>query len=338
MKAAILTESRKPLTLADLAVPEKLTFGQVHVKVHYSGICGAQINEIDAVKAPDKYLPHLLGHEGVGTVLRTGDGVTRVKQGDLVVLHWRPAAGLQCQPPSYDWNGTKVNSGWVTTFNEETIASENRLTPIPDTFDKRQAPLFGCAVTTAVGVINNDAHVRIGESVLVFGAGGVGLNIIQAAKLAGAYPIIAVDLTDEKLKMAGKWGASHTCKPDEIEAFVQDIALGAGVDVAIDTTGLSPVIEQAYGLTHADGRTILVGVPKDKVTIYTLPLHFKKVLTGSHGGSIEPDVTIPKLIRLVEAGRMTLDGLVTHEYPLVDINEAIHTMRTGAAGRILIRM
>ena len=123
MKAAILVQSNAPLEVAELEMPESLTFGQVHVRIHYSGICGAQINEIEAAKGPDKFLPHLLGHEGSGIVERVGEGVTRVKPGDHVVLHWRPSGGLQCQAPKYRWGNKTVNAGWVTTLqNIETFS------------------------------------------------------------------------------------------------------------------------------------------------------------------------------------------------------------------------
>lgn len=178
MKAAVLVEQNKPLVIAEIELPEALSFGQVLVKVHYSGICGSQINEIDGTKGPDKFLPHLLGHEASGTVLDLGPGVKTVKQGDRVVMHWRAGNGLQCEPPSYRWDGRKVNAGWVTTFNECAVVSENRVTTIPDDFDLKLAPLFGCAVTTAMGVVNNDAQVKIGQSVVVFGVGGVGINIV----------------------------------------------------------------------------------------------------------------------------------------------------------------
>jgi threonine dehydrogenase-like Zn-dependent dehydrogenase len=128
MKAAILVESSSPLEVDDVKLPDKLAYGQVKVKILYSGICGAQINEIDAVKGPDKFLPHLLGHEASGEVLDIGEGVSTVNQGDNVVLHWRPSSGIQSATPRYNWNGTEVNAGWVTTFNEEAIISENRLT------------------------------------------------------------------------------------------------------------------------------------------------------------------------------------------------------------------
>ncbi|MFC1665001.1 zinc-binding dehydrogenase [Pseudomonadota bacterium] len=343
MKAAILVESKKPLEVADLKLPDQLAYGQVHVKIHFSGICGAQINEMDAAKGPDKFLPHLLGHEASGTVLRIGPGVKTIKPNDRVVLHWRPSAGIQSEAPKYDWNGRTVNAGWVTTFNEEAYISENRLTVIPNSFSLRLAPLFGCAITTAIGVVNNDAQLRIGQSVVIFGCGGVGLNIGQAADMVSANPIVGIDIVDSKVEKGLSWGLTHafnsnTCS--NIRQQILDVVGPKGADVVVDTTGNPRVIEMAYELTHADGRTVLVGVPKkdDKVTLYTLPLHFKKVLTGSEGGGVVPDVEIPRLIRLVDRGRLTLEGLYTHEYPLDNINEAIRVFRSGEAGRVLINM
>jgi S-(hydroxymethyl)glutathione dehydrogenase/alcohol dehydrogenase len=343
MKAAILVEQHKPLVVAEVEIPEELFFGQVLVKVHYSGICGAQINEIDGTKGPDRFLPHLLGHEGSGIVLGVGPGVRTVKEGDHVVMHWRPSDGLQSETPTYQWNSRKVNAGWVTTFNEYAIVSENRLTAIPSDFDLKLAPLFGCAVTTAMGIINNDAHVKIGQSVVVFGVGGVGLNIVQAAEMVSAYPIIGVDLHDLKLVLAKRFGATHCFNSNNIPDLsteIHKIVDQGGADVVIDTTGNARVIELAYELTHPDGKTILVGVPRkgDNVSIYTLPLHFKKILTGSHGGSAEPHIDIPRYIRLYNAGKMKLDGLLTHEFNLGRINQAIETVRSGEAGRVLLVM
>ena len=344
MKAAILTQTRAPLEIAELRMPERLSFGQVHVRIHYSGICGAQLNEIEAAKGEDKFLPHLLGHEGSGTVVAVGEGVKRVKAGDRVVLHWRQSAGLQCEPPKYDWNGKTVNAGWVTTFNDEAIISENRLTVIPPDFPLHLAPLFGCAVTTAVGVVNNDAQIKIGQSVVIFGVGGVGLNIAQAAQMVSANPIVGVDLLDSKLTMAREWGLTHAfnsrTEGDALAAKIREIVGAGGADVVVDTTGNARVIEEAYNLTHADGRTILVGVPRkgDNASIYTLPLHFKKILKGSHGGSVSPDIEIPRLIKLVAQNKMRLEGLVTHTFPLHQINEAIAALRSGEAARVMLRM
>ncbi len=342
-KAAILVESHKPLKIAEINLPEKLDFGQVLVKIHYSGICGAQINEIEAAKGPDKFLPHLLGHEGSATVLETGSGVKTVKPGDKVVMHWRQTNGIQSETPKYDWNGKKVNAGWVTTFNEYAVVSENRLTPIPNDFDLKLAPLLGCAVTTAMGVINNDAKVKIGQSVVIFGVGGVGLNIAQAAEMVSAHPIIGIDLHDSKLKMVKQFGATHcfnSKKTKNLDEEIKKIVGEKGADVVIDTTGNARVIETAYNLTHPDGKTILVGVPRkgDNVSIYTLPLHFKKVLTGSHGGSTIPNIDIPRYIKLYKAGKLKLDNLITHEFSLDEINKAIELLKSGKSGRIIISM
>lgn len=340
-KAAILVKSREPLVVDEIEFPETLNVGQVLVKVHYTTICGAQLNEIAAAKGPDKFLPHLLGHEASATVLETGPGVTNVKEGDTVVLHWRPSLGIQCPPPAYKWKGEKLNAGWIATFGEYAVVSENRMTVIPADYDLKVAPLLGCAVTTAAGVINNDAHVKIGESVAIFGVGGVGLNVVQFAHLAGANPIVAVDLIDSKLDMAKARGATHVLNGKNIKdipAAIREIVGAKGPDKVIETTGVSTIIEQAYDLTHADGTCVLVGVPNDKVTIYTLPIHFNKVLTGSHGGDAAPHIDIPRLIRLNKAGRLSFDGIITHEFPLAKINEALDMVRSGAAGRVLINI
>ncbi len=340
-KAAILAQSREPLVVDEIALPETLGVGQVLVKVLYSTICGAQLNEIAAAKGPDKFLPHLLGHEASARVVEIGLGVTTVKPGDTVVLHWRPSQGIQCQPPAYLWRGKKLNAGWVTTFNDYAVVSENRMTAIPPDYNLRDAPLLGCAVTTAAGVINNDANVKIGESVVIFGVGGVGLNVVQFAELAGANPIVAVDLVDAKLDMAKNRGATHCLNGNavsDMDAEIRKIVGAKGPDKVIETTGAKSVIELAYNLTHADGTCVLVGVPSEKVSIYTLPIHFNKVLTGSHGGDAVPHVDIPRLIRLIEAGRLSFEGLITHEFPLDDINAALDVVRSGTAGRVLLRI
>src|SRR3954452_20837971 len=255
-KAAILTQSRQPLVIDEITLPEELGVGQVLVKILHTTICGAQINEIAAAKGPDKFLPHLLGHEASAIVIETGLGVSHVKPGDTVVLHWRPSQGIQCQPPAYKWRGEKLNAGWVTTFSDYAVVSENRMTVIPPAFDLKVAPLLGCAVTTAAGVINNDANVKIGESVVVFGVGGVGLNVVQFAELAGAHPIVAVDLIASKLDMAFERGATRcldASSAGDVAAEIRKIVGENGPDKVIETTGAKAVIELAYNLTHPDG-------------------------------------------------------------------------------------
>jgi len=264
-----------------------------------------------------------------------------VKPGDTVVLHWRPSRGIQSRTPAYTWRGEKLNAGWVTTFNQYAVISENRMTPISADFDLRTAPLLGCAVTTAAGVVNNDAHLKVGESVAIFGAGGVGLNVVQFAALAGGYPIVAVDLLDHKLEMARARGATHTInggKIADVAAAIRAIVGKDGPDKIIETTGVKSVIESAYELTHKDGSLVLVGVPHEKVTINTLRVHFNMILTGSEGGSSKPDIDIPRIVRLVEAGRLSFDGLITDEFALDDINAAFDLVRSGKAGRVLIKV
>ena len=342
MKAAILVKSKAPLVVEEVIPPDELLPGQVFVEIEYSGICGAQINEIDAVKGPDQHLPHLLGHEGIGTVLEGGPGVTTVRSEDRVVLHWRPSSGIQSLPPNYRWGSEKVNAGWVTTFNTHAVVSENRLTVIPENVDSRVATLFGCAVTTAFGVVDNDAQLKIGQSVLIFGIGGVGLSIAQAASMKSGYPIVGVDVTDKKLRIGKSFGLTHglSASRKDLDGQIREIVGSAGADVVIETTGNSRVIEEAYNLTHPDGKTILVGVPNkgDNISIPSLPLHFNRVLTGSHGGGSVPDQDIPRIIRLIDAGKLNVEGLITHEFSLDNINEAVEVFRSGEAGRVILSM
>lgn len=343
MKAAILVEQRKPLVVADIALPSELAPGQVLVKVHSSGICGSQLGEIDGAKGEDKFLPHLLGHEGAGVVQSIGAGVKHVRPGGKVVLHWRKGLGIEASPPQYRWDGKVVNAGWITTFNDYVIASENRVTAIPPDSDMDIAALFGCAVTTGFGVIVNNARLKIGESVVVFGAGGVGLNIVQAAALAGGYPVIAVDLYDNKLALAKAMGATHLVNSRTTDArkAILDIAGSAGVDVFVDNTGAPSIIELGYQLTKQQGRVTLVGVPKkgQNISVYSLPLHFGKVLSGSHGGEAVPNEDIPRYHALYRSGRIKLKELITDSFGLDEINTAIQKMRDGTlAGRCLIRM
>jgi S-(hydroxymethyl)glutathione dehydrogenase/alcohol dehydrogenase len=343
-KAAILAELRQPLVIEEIESPP-LRFGQVLVRILCSGICGAQLNEIEGAKGPDKFLPHLLGHEATAEVIEVGEGVTTVQPGDRVVCHWRKGAGLQGPTPTYSSRTfPRINAGWVTTFSEYSIVSENRVTKVPPDLDAELGALFGCAVTTAMGVVNNNARLGIGESIAVFGTGGVGLNVVQFAAMVSAYPIIGVDLYDHKLELAQQLGATHVlnARRVDVRAAIREIAGPQGVDVAVENTGQAEVIETAYEVTAPQGRVILVGVPAKNArhpSFYTLPLHFKKVLTGSEGGDCRPDVDIPKLVRLWRAGRLRFDGLVSRRYRLEQINEAIEDLRHGrVAGRCMIWM
>lgn len=331
MRAAILTEIGKPLTVAILERPHDPGVGQVLVKMQYAAICGAQLNEIDGAKGPDKYLPHLLGHEGVGTVLEIGPGVTTKAVGDRVICHWRPSEGIAAQAPLYHWGAIAVNAGPMACFATECIVSENRLTLLPDGIDPKVAPLFGCALTTAYGVVTNDVQVKPGDTVLVIGCGGVGAAIVQMAALCSAE-VTAIDPVGSKQRLARTLGAGH--------AYGSTHDIIGEWDAVIDTTGRSECIEYAIDVTAPHGTTVLVGVPgcHDPITLHTLPLHHGQRLTGSEGGSCVPHRDIPKMARLVEMGQLHLNGLVTDEFPLDSINDAIALVRSGEAGRVLLRM
>jgi len=341
MKAAILVEQRKPLVIDEVQLPQELEVGQVLVKVNFSGICGSQLGEIDGAKGEDKFLPHLLGHEASGIVEAVGLGVKHVRPGDAVVMHWRKGMGIEGAPPKYKWRGEKLNAGWIATFNEYAIVAENRVTAIPKDSNMEVAALFGCAVTTGFGVIENNARVRIGESVVVFGAGGVGLNIVQAANLVGAYPVIAVDIFDNRLTLAKGLGATHliNSKTQDAKVEIEKIIGPGNLDHFIDNTGQPSIIEMAYQMTKSQGKVTLVGVPRkgNNINIYSLPLHFGKKMAGSQGGEAVPHEDIPRYHNLFNAGRIKLSELITEKVPLAGINDAIARMRSGEmSGRVLV--
>ena len=340
-QAAILVQQNTPLVVDSIELPEHLDVGQVLVKLHVSGVCGSQLGEISGVKGKDRYLPHLMGHEGFGTVIEIGAGVKHVQAGDSVVLHWRAGDGIQSDPPRYRWRGEALNAGWVTTFNRHAVVSENRCTKIPKGTNPDAAALFGCAITTGFGVIENNANLKIGESVLVYGAGGVGLNVIQAAHMVSASKIVAVDLFDNRLELAKQLGATDLVNSSngDAEGLVRETLNNQPLDVFIDNTGMPEIIEMGYRLVGSNGRVILVGVPRQgsTVSLNTFPLHFGKILTGSHGGESEPARDIPRYLRLLEQGRIQQHLLVTARYPLEEINAAIQEMRSGStAGRVMI--
>jgi S-(hydroxymethyl)glutathione dehydrogenase/alcohol dehydrogenase len=331
-QAAILVEQHRPLEIAEVDIP-KLGYGQVLVEIHVSRICGSQIGEIDGVKGNDPWLPHLLGHEGGGIVREIGQEVTTVTPGDHVVLHWRPSMGVQSRPPVYEWNGRNVNAGFVTTFNHLAVVSENRLTPIPHDLDFEIAALLADTLTTGFGIINRDAGVRIGESVVVFGCGGIGLGVITGALLAGAYPIVAVDIQAHKLDVSKKFGATHIidANSDKLEEQILGITGASGADVVVDGTGVPEVIRRCYHLTQPKGRCVLFGVmPHNlRVSLHTLPLHFGKRLIGSEGGSCQPGEDIPRIVRMIQAGRFDPKPMVSHRGELTDVNNLISRMRSG---------
>lgn len=339
--AAILTKVNAPLTIADDVVMPELAPGQVLVKMRASGICGKQIDEITG-RRPDAFIPHLLGHEGAGVVEAIGPGVRKVKPGDHVVLHWMKGSGIDSVTPSFQRNGTTINAGWVTTFSTYTIVSENRATPLPADVPFDVACLLGCAVTTGLGIVMNNASLKPGQSIAVFGVGGVGLNVIHGAALVNAHPIVAVDLYDAKLKQAETFGATHTVNASQPKAAARLKELGGvrGFDAVVDVTGIATVRRQAYDLTSNTGITIFAGVPfhQEEFAIDSFPLHFGRRVIGSHGGETRPDVDIPRYLQLYALGKLKLKEQITHRFPLAQINTALEVVRKGEAGRCVIQM
>jgi S-(hydroxymethyl)glutathione dehydrogenase / alcohol dehydrogenase len=338
--AAILVEQNQPLVLDEVELPA-LGYGHVLVQMKASRICGSQLGEIAGVKGPDKYLPHLLGHEGGGIVLETGPEVSHVRPGDHVVLHWRPGTGIQARPVTYKLGAKTINAGNITTFQNLTVVSENRLTRVPADTDPEISALLADTLTTGFGAITRDARVSIGESVVVIGVGGIGLGAVLGAKLAGAHPIIAVDIADHKLAKAREYGATHTINTrteNLVEAAQRILGNGAMVDAVFDGTGNPTVIEQAWKITSAKGRLVLIGVMRhdQQFSLNTLPLHYGKVLTGSEGGASQPAQDIPRLLRMIRDGRFDPRSMISHRCALTDINAAIATMRSGESIHTII--
>ena len=334
MKAAILEQIDAPLSVREVELTE-LKFGQVLVKVLVSGLCGAQLHEIKGHKGNAKFLPHLMGHEGCGIVEEIGLGVTTVEPGDKVVMHWRPGSGIESPFPNYILDGKTISSGKVTTLNEYSIVSENRITKIPYDTPSVLAAMLGCSLTTALGIIDNECDLKFGESVGILGCGGVGLNLIQAAKMKNASPIYAVDINQEMCDLSTEMGA---------DVFANSIRhLPTTMDVIIDTSGVPEVISDAYDRLSPSGRLILVGQPTPGKSV-ELPNAVSmfdgsgKSIRATQGGRTDPEKDIPRYIKLALSGSLDYESLHTDTFFLDEVNEAFDLLRSGNAGRIMIRI
>lgn len=342
MRAAVLTTLNEPLEIADVELTE-LQFGQVLVRVLASGICGAQLQEIAGYKGNAKFLPHLLGHEGCGLVEKVGPGVSRIKAGDKVIMHWRKAAGIESPSPRYIFNGREISSGKVTTFSEYSICSENRLTPVPIDTPTDLCALLGCGLSTALATIEGDAAVKFGEGIMIVGLGGLGVNLVRAARLAHAHPIICVDVHESKRAVAKQIGASAFVDASTHDWSEVERLCPCGCDVIVDTAGSRTSIELTLPFLAPSGRFVLVGQPKpgEDVTVRNANHLFAgegKSIRATQGGGFRPDIDIPRYISLWRSGALNLDGIITHRMPLNEINTGLDLVRKGQASRILIEM
>jgi len=339
--AAILVELGKPLELADIDIPA-LKPGQCLIEVAFSGVCHTQVGEARGHRGEDKFLPHCLGHEGSGYVREVGPGVTRVKPGDAVILSWIKASGMDVPGTVYEWNGRKVNAGGITTFSNFSVIAENRLTVIPEGLSLRHAALIGCAVPTGAGVVFNTAQPKPGQSVVVFGVGGIGNCAVAAASVSGCVPVIAVDINPDKLALAKKFGATHTIdsKQSDAVAEIQKLVKG-GVDFAIEATGVPAVMRQALACVRQQGGTaVVIGNARfgDKLELDPRELNMGKRLLGTWGGDNVPDRDYPRYARLMASGKLDLEPLLGKSYSLAEVNAALDDLEHGRAARPLIQM
>ena len=342
-QAAILATSKEDLIIDEIEINNTLQEGQVLVKIERSGICGAQINEIDAVKGADKFLPHLLGHEGVGTVLEIGKSVNNIKVGDRVILHWRPGNGIQAETYRYTWRNKNLNSGWVTTFSQHAIVSENRLTPISKTVSSVHLPLLGCGLTTVFGSLENEVSIKLGDSVLILGVGAVGSLSIIASQLKGASEITVIDKIKGKTELAKSCGADSCYEIDSLnfDYTIKEIISSVGLfDLVIDTTGDSTLISKSYEMLSKTGTLLIIGVmPHDqKLSINSLDLNMGKKIIGTQGGRSLPQIDIPKLVKAIEKKMIPLERLFYKERKLPEINLSIQEVRDGAPFKQYINM
>lgn len=334
MKAAVLEKIDAPLAIRDVELTE-LKVGQVLVKILVSGLCGAQLHEIRGHKGNAKFLPHLMGHEGCGIVEEVGPGVTTVKVGDKVVMHWRPGTGIEAPFPSYVLDGKSMSSGKVTTLSEYSIVSENRLTTVPQDTPEDLCAILGCALTTAMGIIDNEVDLKFGESISIVGCGGVGLNLIQAAALKSACPIYAIDNNVTKRDLCFTAGAS---------LFTNSVTnLDEKVDVIIDTTGIPEVISECVSKLSGKGRMILVGQPApgrgvEIMNAVNLFSGIGQTIKATQGGKTNPTEDIPRYVRMHQEGILDVKQFVTHRFKLDQVNEAFDLLKSGDAGRIIIEI
>jgi Zn-dependent alcohol dehydrogenase len=361
--AAVLWALGKPFetTEVELAAPGP---HEVRVRIEASGVCHSDWNAATGTSLTP--MPAVLGHEGCGTVEMVGPEVTAVRTGDLVVLCWLPACGRcracvtgrptlcevatsQMSAGSLPGGGFRISRdgerihhySYLSTFARQAVVHEQCCIRLPAGTDPEVAALVGCAVMTGIGAVVNRAKVAPGSSVVVFGAGGVGLSAVMGAALAGAETIIAVDLSAQRRALALELGANHVfdgADPGVAEA-VRQLTSG-GVDYSFEAAGHPRLVETAFSVTRPGGTIVAVGVPPDG-SVVSVPgpelTRSEKVLTGTLYGSARPQVDMPMILRLHAEGRLPLGRLVGRRYRLDQVNEAFADMQAGGSARGVIK-
>jgi len=340
MKAAILNKLNQPLTIENITW-NILQEGQVLVKLAYSGVCHSQLMESRGKRGEDRWLPHLLGHEGTGVVEDIGAGVTKVKKGDRVILGWIKGDGINAKPAVYSFGSQVINSGNVTTFNEYSVVAENRLVQLPSGVPMDVGVLFGCAIPTGAGIIMNEIVPKDDSVVAIFGLGGIGLSALMATQLFKCSKIIAVDIEESKLELAKEFGATYTINSlkENVIQKILEYTNNEGVDYSVECSGIASVIETAFkSVKNNGGLCVFASHPKngDKICIDPYDLICGKQIRGSWGGSSKPDIDIPKLSKLYLEGQLLLEKLLDKRYMLDEINEALDDLENRKVIRPLI--
>jgi Zn-dependent alcohol dehydrogenase len=348
-RAAILREPNEPLVVDEVEFPDPAP-DQVLVKLFSSGVCHSQIHTMRRPARPGHRLPALLGHESTGVVAGRGRDVKHVKEGDHVITTWvdrnnsntpLPLVNhtLNDRPQSIaSWGGKEVLHS-AATWAEYALASDRVVVPMPDDVPTDVTAIIGCAVMTGAGAITNTLQVRPGQSVAVVGTGGIGLCAVAAAAVVDAYPIVAVDVAEEKLMFARRFGATHTVNAREGDAVkaIHDLTRG-GVDFAIDAIGLPQTQEQilravraGYSGLNKGGTALLIGItpPGAKAILDTSLFIGNRSFTRTSGGDCRPERDFPVFIRWYREGKLKLDDLVTNRYALDQINTAVDDLEHG---------
>ncbi len=345
----------EPVTITDVVIPEPGP-GEAVVSIQACGVCHTDLHYREG--GINDEFPFLLGHEAAGVVESVGDGVTEVEPGDYVILNWRAVCG-QCRSclrgrPQICFSthnasqkmtladGTELSPALgIGAFVEKTLVAAGQCTKVDSAAPATAAGLLGCGVMAGIGAAINTGGVGRGDSVAVFGCGGVGDAAIAGSKLAGAHTIIGVDIDDRKLEWAKRFGATHTINSSETDAVeaIQALTGGNGVDVAIEAVGLPQTYRQAFEARDLAGTVVLVGVPRPDMTI---ELPFIEVfgrggaLKSSWYGDCLPSRDFPMLIDLYLQDRLDLDGFVSETIGLGDVEEAFHKMERGEVLRSVV--
>ena len=342
MIAAVLRETGKPLELIDDLVSEPLRAGQVKVKILYSGLCRSQLMEIDGLRGDDSYLPHLLGHEGVGIILEVGKSVTKVKPDDIVILTWIKGQGLSESGTIYKSKIGKINSGPIVTLCTQANISEDRVFKINSNIPLMVAAILGCAVATGAGMaIKFNENIQNGV-ILINGLGGIGINTLLMAKNFNPKMLIASDIDHKKLLAAEKIGCDFLIDSSESNLLdqIKIITNDAGVDMAFESSGTIEGINETFKSLNERGTLVFASHPKygEYLKIDPFDLIKGKKIFGSWGGGVPFEMILDEVLKYYLQKRLNLDILTTEIFSLSEINYAIDLMRSGEVLRPIISM